>query len=159
MNTCLFLISPSLFLLPLIPPLTCLHDAFTASCRLSLSPSAFLKVFSMFYLCDNTTSICHTAQCNTHTHTHTTQPILSRLVFQRGSWIWQSWSLALGSGLIKTHWIHPEYYYPPLLSVPVSLAAMWCGWKGLTGAVWGHTFLWKSTRQPCWEGEPDSFCT
>lgn len=88
----------------------------------------------------------------THTHTHTPQPILSWLVFQRGSRIWQSLSLAWGSGLIKTHHTHLEYYYPPLLSVPVRLAVIWCGWKGLTGAVWGYTSTESQHDSPA-EGE------
>lgn len=49
--------------------LPCLPDAFASSHCLSLLPSAFLKVFSMFYLCDNHTSVRHTAQCDTKTHT------------------------------------------------------------------------------------------
>lgn len=89
--------------------LTCLPDAFAASHCLSLLPSAFLKVFSMFYLCDNHTSVHHTAQCNTQTHS--TQPILSRLVFQRGRRIRLSLALAWGLGLIKTHYVHIEHYY------------------------------------------------
>ena len=82
---------------------------------------------------------------HTHTHTHTTQPILSQLVFQSGSRIWQSSSIAWGSGLIKAHYNHVECYRCPLLSVPVRLIAIWFGWKGLTGAVWGYTSHWKSS--------------
>ena len=55
--------SPSSY--PSLPSLTLsLMRSLPLSASL-FSPSAFLKVFSMFYLCDNHKCFCHSAQCNT----------------------------------------------------------------------------------------------
>lgn len=135
--------SPSSY--PSLPSLTLsLMRSLPLSASL-FSPSAFLKVFSMFYLCDNHTCFCHSAQCNTGRRR---EPILSRSVFQHGRHILQSLCLARGSRCRKTHYTNLEYYFSPLLSVPVRLVVIGCGGRRFTGAVWGNTSHWKWTRQP-----------
>lgn len=116
-----------------------LPDSYLLMLFLPLTTSPFHRQHS--WMC-SACSICVTAthasiagrQCDRETHTHThAQPKLSWLLLRQ---FCQSSCLAWGSALTNTHFIHVGYF------LSCQAAEIWCGLKGLTGAVWRCTSDW-----------------